>query len=135
MGGAVHHVYFPFNSLISLVTEMTDGRIIEVGLVGNDGMSGLTRLMGEETSPERALVQIADGGTRYELAIMKEEFKRGGDLQTILLHYARALMKQVSRTAACNASHVAEERLSRWLLMCSGPRRFGGTESDSGVSG
>ena len=117
MGGAVDYAYFPFGSLISLVTEMTDGRIIEVGLVGSDGMSGLTALMGEETSPERALVQIADGAARCELAVIKTEFDRGGDLQTVLLRYARALMKQVSRTAACNASHVAEERLSRWLLM------------------
>ena len=54
-GEEVRHVYFPNNSLISLVTEMLDGRIVEVGLVGSDGMSGLTALLGEGTSPERAL--------------------------------------------------------------------------------
>lgn len=98
---------------------MLDGKIVEVGLVGNDGMSGLTALMGEETSPERAIVQIPNGGTRVELGVIKEEFMRGGLLQKLLLAYARKLMHQVSQTAACNASHTAEERLSRWLLMCS----------------
>lgn len=118
MGHQVRHVYFPNNALISLVTQMSDGKIVEVGLVGNDGMSGLTALMGEETSPERAIVQIPNGGTRVELSAIKEEFMRGGQLQKLLLVYARKLMRQVSQTAACNASHTAEERLSRWLLMC-----------------
>jgi CRP-like cAMP-binding protein len=118
MGQQVRHVYFPNNALISLVTEMSDGKIVEVGLVGNDGMSGLTALMGEETSPERAIVQIPNGGTRVELSAIKEEFLRGGQLQKLLLVYARKLMRQVSQTAACNASHTVEERLSRWLLMC-----------------
>ncbi|HEY0430986.1 MAG TPA: Crp/Fnr family transcriptional regulator, partial [Pyrinomonadaceae bacterium] len=53
-----------------------------------------------------------------KFSIIEEEFKRGGELHRLLLAYARQLMKQVSQTAACNASHTAEERLSRWLLMC-----------------
>ncbi len=69
IGEKVRHVYFPNNALISLVTQMTDGKIVEVGLIGNDGMSGLTALMSEGTSPDRAIVQIpngnAGGATRY----------------------------------------------------------------------
>src|SRR5688572_23895165 len=63
IGEPIRHVYFPNNALISLVTLMTDGKIVEVGLIGNDGMSGLTALMSEGTSPDRALVQIPNGGT------------------------------------------------------------------------
>lgn len=118
MDGPVHYVYFPFNALISLVTQMTDGAIIEVGLIGNDGMSGIAALMGKETSPERAMIQIPDGGARAKFSVIKEEFKRGGELHLLLLSYARMLMRQVSQTAACNATHTTEERLSRWLLMC-----------------
>jgi CRP-like cAMP-binding protein len=118
MGGPVTYVYFPFQGLISLVTEMEDGSIVEVGLVGNDGMSGIAALMGEETSPERAIVQLADGGVRAKLSVIKEMFKRGGELQLHLLAYMRLLMKQVAQTAACNAVHTTEERFSRWLLMC-----------------
>jgi len=52
MGGPVKYVYFPSNAMISLVMELADGKIVEVGLIGNDGMSGVAALMGEETSPE-----------------------------------------------------------------------------------
>ena len=118
IGEQVHYVYFPNNALISLVTQMLDGKVVEVGLIGNDGMSGLTALMSEGTSPERAIVQLPNGATRVELSVIKEEFRRGGQLQKSLLAYARKFMRQVSQTAACNASHTTEERLSRWLLMC-----------------
>ena len=97
---------------------MLDGKVVEVGLIGNDGMSGLTALMSEGTSPERAIVQLPNGATRVELSVIKEEFRRGGQLQKSLLAYARKFMRHVSQTAACNASHTTEERLSRWLLMC-----------------
>jgi CRP-like cAMP-binding protein len=118
MDGAITHVYFPNNAMVSLVTEMTDGKVVEVGLVGNDGMTGLSALMGEAISPERAIVQIPNGGWRAPLSAVKHEFMRAGELHRILLAYARQLMRQVSQTAACNASHSTEERLSRWLLMC-----------------
>lgn len=118
IGEQVHYVYFPNNALISLVTQMLDGKVVEVGLIGKDGMSGLTALMSEGTSPERAIVQLPNGATRVELSVIKEEFRRGGQLQKSLLAYARKFMRQVSQTAACNASHTTEERLSRWLLMC-----------------
>ena len=114
----IEHLYFPANAMISLVTQMADGKIVEVGLVGNDGMSGVSSLMGKETSYERALVQIPNGGVRTTVAVIRKEFEKGGALQKILLRYANNLMRQVSQTAACNASHTAEERLSRWLLMC-----------------
>ena len=115
----IKHLYFPFNAMISLVTQMTDGKIVEVGLVGNDGLSGIASLMGRETSYERALVQIPNGGVRANVEAIREEFERGETLQKIVLSYMNGFMRQVSQTAACNASHTAEERLSRWLLMCS----------------
>jgi CRP-like cAMP-binding protein len=116
--GTIDHAYFPSSALISLVTQMEDGKIIEVGLVGNDGMTGMAALMGQKTSPERAIVVIAGNGVRAKISVIKEEFQRGGQLQHILMRYAYKLMRQVSQTAACNAAHTAEERLSRWLLMC-----------------
>jgi CRP-like cAMP-binding protein len=118
MGEPVKYVYFPSNAMISLVRQMMDGKIIEVGLIGNEGMSGIEALMGEETSLQRAIVQIADGGMRAKLTVIKEEFDRGGELQSLLLGYARTLMRQLAQTAACNSSHTVEERLARWLLMC-----------------
>lgn len=118
MGGAVEYVYFPLNALISLVTQMKDGRTIEVGIVGNDGMTGIAALMGEETSPDRAIVQMPDGGMQSKLSVIKEEFNRREEFSDLLLRYTRVYLKQVAQTAACNAAHTVEERLARWLLMC-----------------
>jgi CRP-like cAMP-binding protein len=117
--GPVEYVYFPTGCLISLVTLMQSGATIEVGLVGNEGMSGITALLGEGTSPERAIVQIADGAMRAKFSVIQEEFRRGGALHDLLLRYTRSFVKQVAQTAACNASHTVEERLARWFLMCS----------------
>jgi CRP-like cAMP-binding protein len=118
IGETIKHVYFPSNAMISLVTQMSDGKIVEVGLVGKDGMAGITAVMGGMASGDRAIVQIPDGGIRVKVGVIQEEFKRGEALQRNLLGYANGLMRQVSQTAACNASHTTEERLSRWLLMC-----------------
>lgn len=114
----IDYAYFPFGAMISLVTLMEDGKIVEVGLVGRDGMAGIVALMGQATSPDRAIVQIPDGGVRVRLEVIKEEFEKAESLQRSLLRYSYTLMRQVSQTAACNATHTADERLSRWLLMC-----------------
>jgi CRP-like cAMP-binding protein len=116
--GPIDYMYFPYGALVSLVREMADGKVIEVGMVGKDGMTGLAFLMAEERSAERALVQIPNGGVRAKATVVKEEFDRGGALQKVLLVYANALMRQMAQTAACNTSHTVEERLARWLLMC-----------------
>jgi CRP-like cAMP-binding protein len=118
IGDTIEYLYFPFNAMISLVTQMKDGKIVEVGLIGNDGMSGTSALMGRKVSFERALIQIPNGGVRVKLSVIKKEFDKGGRLQQLLLGYVSDLMRQVSQTAACNASHTTEERLARWLLMC-----------------
>src|SRR5687767_3441949 len=118
IGDTIDYLYFPHNAMISLVTQMEDGKIVEVGLIGNDGISGASALMGREVSFERALVQIPNGGVRVKLSLLKKEFDKGGILQGLLLGYVTDLMRQVSQTAACNATHTTEERLARWLLMC-----------------
>ena len=114
----IDQLYFPFHAMVSLVTEMSDGKIVEVGVVGNDGMLGVCSLMGRPKSYERAIVQIPNGAVRVSAAVIRKEFEKGEALQQTLLRYTTSLMRQVSQTAACNASHTAEERLSRWLLMC-----------------
>jgi CRP-like cAMP-binding protein len=114
----IKYCYFPFDAVVSLVTQMEDGKIIEVGLVGNEGVTGLPFLLGQERSAERAIVQIPNGGVRAKADVVLKEFMRCEGLHDTLLRYLNALLRQVAQTAACNASHTIEERLSRWLLMC-----------------
>jgi CRP-like cAMP-binding protein len=114
----IKYIYFPFQAVVSLVTQMKDGKIVEVGLVGNEGVTGLAFLLGQKKSAERAIVQIPNGGVRAKADVILKEFERGDGLHTTFLRYVNSLLRQVAQTAACNASHTIEERLSRWLLMC-----------------
>lgn len=114
----ISHIYFPENSMISLVSNMANGSTVEVGVVGREGAAGIHALMGAESSQNESMVQIADGAVRIKTEVLRAEFKRGGGLQDLLLRYMHALLIQVSQTAACNRLHSVEERLSRWLLMC-----------------
>ena len=122
----IKYVYFVNRAVISLVTHMEEGTSVEVGLVGNEGMVGLSIVMGDDVSQNHAIVQIADGAMRMETGKLREELKRGGQLKGLLLRYSLVLLKQVSQTAACNRNHNLGERLARWLLLCHD--RVGGDE-------
>ncbi len=117
-GGRVDYVHFPTTSVISLLYIMKDGSIAEVGLTGNDGVVGVALFLGGDTTPNRAIAQIAGGALRMKAKILQEEFARGDLLQHLLLRYTQALITQISQTAACNRLHPVEKRLSRWLLLC-----------------
>ena len=117
-GEGIPHVYFlNQNTLASLLSTMRDGRSIEAGVVGNEGMVGIEAFLRVVTTPHRVLVQVAGGALRLKADALREEFNRGGALQDRLLRYTHALFTQVSQVAACNHLHSVEERLSRWLLM------------------
>ncbi len=114
----ISHIYFPENSMISLVSNMSNGSTVEVGVVGREGAAGIHALLGAESSQNESMVQIADGAVRIKKDVLRAEFKRGGGLHDLLLRYMHALWIQTSQTAACNRLHSVEERLSRWMLMC-----------------
>jgi CRP-like cAMP-binding protein len=113
----IDYVYFPDKMMISLVSQMSDGGSVEVGVVGFEGMAGLPFVLGVERSPHETMVQIHDGAARMPAHLFKEEFKRGGVLQDVLLRYTQSLLLLTAQVAACNRAHAVEERLARWLLM------------------
>jgi CRP-like cAMP-binding protein len=116
-GGAIRHVYFPVDCLISLLTAVDKRRTLEVGMVGNEGMAGMPFILGMGVSGVRALVQGGGNALRMASAPFRIEFARNVALQQALYRYTHALMAQISQTAACNRFHSAEARLARWLLM------------------
>jgi CRP-like cAMP-binding protein len=118
-GKAIRHVYFPINSLVSLLTAVDRRRTLEVGMVGNEGMAGMPFILGVGVSGVRALVQGAGQALRMDAAPFRIEFDRNPNLQQALYRYTYALMAQISQTAACNRFHDTEARLARWLLMTS----------------
>jgi CRP-like cAMP-binding protein len=116
-GGPIEFAYFPSNSMVSLVSTMPGGESIEVGVVGFEGMAGVSSVLGVDISPHQNIVQIPDGASRVRVRALREEFKRGGALQDLLLRYTQGLLLQTSQIAACNRLHTISERLARWLLM------------------
>jgi CRP-like cAMP-binding protein len=115
----IRHVYFPIDSLVSLLTTVDRQRNLEVGMVGNEGMVGMPVALGIGNSAVRALVQGSGSALRMTAARFRAEFKKNLPLQRALFRYTHLLMAQISQTAACNRFHEAEARLARWLLMTS----------------
>ena len=113
----IEHVYFPLKSMVSLVSQMSDGSSIEVGVTGFEGMVGLPILLGVDRSPHECMVQIPDGAMRMTAEAMRSEFKRGGAMQDLMLRYTQSLLLMTSQVAACNRAHTVGERLARWLMM------------------
>ncbi|CAG2126889.1 hypothetical protein LMG31506_00223 [Cupriavidus yeoncheonensis] len=116
-GDQLGYVYFPADSIISLLYVMEDGASAEIAIVGNEGMVGIAIFMGGETTPSRAIVQSAGYGYRLSAAILKQEFVRGGAMQHLLLRYTQALITQMAQTAVCNRHHSIDQQLCRWLLL------------------
>ena len=113
----LHHVYFPVNSIISMLYIMEDGSSAEIALVGNEGMLGISLFMGGETTPSHAVVQSAGHGLRLKAALLKAEFARFGPTMHLLLRYTQALITQMAQTAVCNRHHSIDQQLCRWLLL------------------
>jgi CRP-like cAMP-binding protein len=116
-GGRQAYVYFPTDSIVSLLYVMKDGASAEIAVVGNDGLVGISLFMGGDTTPSRAVVQSAGCAYRLRAKTLKAEFEFGGDLQHLLLRYTQALITQMAQTAVCNRHHSIEQQLCRWLLL------------------
>jgi CRP-like cAMP-binding protein len=110
-------VYFPNSGLLSLVVVTSDGRTVEAGIVGREGIVGLASAVGLSRNPLREVVQIAGDGFKMGIAVLQNAVKSMPQLQISLSRYAVLHGLQVSQTAACNRLHGAAQRLARWLLM------------------
>ncbi|HEX8137361.1 MAG TPA: helix-turn-helix domain-containing protein [Pyrinomonadaceae bacterium] len=115
--GPVERIYFPETALVSLLNILSDGASVEVGVVGREGVVGISPLLEGERAGAQAIVQIPGTAQSIATVALKEEFKRGGQLQTLVLRYMRTLMAQVAQTAVCNCLHNVDQRLARWLLL------------------
>jgi CRP-like cAMP-binding protein len=110
-------VYFPTDSLVSLLYMMSDGASAEISVVGREGIIGVAAFMGGGSSTSRAVVQSAGSAFRLPQQRLEDEFNRHGELQNLLLRYTQSLITQMAQTAVCNRHHTINQQLCRWLLM------------------
>ena len=113
----ITHVYFPQRSVVSLLTAAGDGPGVEVGLVGNDGMVGLSVFLGSSLSTTQAVLQIPDGAWRMEVRAFTRAIVGDTSLRRVLERYTRTVISQVTQGLACNQRHAVGPRCARWLLM------------------
>ncbi|MDZ7827656.1 MAG: helix-turn-helix domain-containing protein [Gammaproteobacteria bacterium] len=116
-GDVMHGVYFPTDSIVSLLNVMEDGSSAEISVVGNEGIVGIALFMGGQSTPSRAIVQSAGHAYKLPGRMLRSEFARNGEFHHLLLRYTQALITQMAQTAACNRHHSIDQQLCRWLLL------------------
>lgn len=117
-GEKIGHAYFPNEGMVSLVVSVHDGRSVEVGITGSEGVVGAPLAFGFESAPMRAIMQITGRGLRIPSPTLEETFHRAPCLKALIERYVMMQQLQVAQLAACNRLHDMEQRLARWLLMC-----------------
>ena len=118
-GDTVRTCFFPNSGMVSLLCVTEQGRSIEAGFAGFEGMIGISVILGKDEMPYDALVQAPTEGFMVEARAVRDLFDRGGVFHDIALRFAYVILKQMSQTCACNHFHTIEARLCRWLtVMC-----------------
>ncbi|MBA6263644.1 MAG: Crp/Fnr family transcriptional regulator [Colwellia sp.] len=116
-GDKLANVYFPVDSIVSLLYVMESGASAEISVVGNEGVVGIALFMGGESTSSRAVVQSAGYAYRLKGKRLTEEFHRHGKLLGVMLRYTQSLITQMSQTAVCNRHHTIDQQLCRFLLL------------------
>ena len=119
-GQRIEYIYFPNCGLVSLVVPTREGKTVEVGVIGNEGVAGTPAAVGLYHSPHRAVVQISGDGFRIQIDRLRTLLPGTPQLLFMVVRYAVLQGIQAAQSAACNRLHGIEQRLARWLLMMQG---------------
>ena len=116
-GDTPQYVYFPIDLIVSLLYVMENGSSAEIAVIGNEGIVGVSLLMGGESTSSRAVVQSAGRAYKLRSITLKREFDLHESMMLMLLRYIQALITQMAQTAVCNRHHSIDQQLCRWLLL------------------
>jgi CRP-like cAMP-binding protein len=117
-GDPVERVYFPYTGLISLVVSLSSGQMIETGIVGRDSLVGTYSALDGKIAINKAIVQMAGVVAVLPVGQLRSLAEASLGFRTTLVRHEQFMLVQAQQSAACNAVHPLEARLSRWLLRC-----------------
>ena len=117
LGDQINYAVFVMSGMISLLAITEDGSTTEISMIGNEGVAGISVLLGVDKAPYRVQVQIPGTGMRISTSLLLEEFSHAGLLHDLTLRYTHSLILQIAQSAACNRFHTIQQRLGRWLLV------------------
>jgi CRP-like cAMP-binding protein len=115
--GPLSHVYFPKKGVCSVVSVTDEGRVVEAATIGNEGMIGISIMLGLDFNPSMAISQVSGEALRMPADAFLRALKPDGPLDRLLRRYIAFSLRYSYQTVACNALHPVEERMCRWLLM------------------
>lgn len=114
----IQHVYFVNRGIVSLVKTMRDGRTVEIGAVGNEGVAGVSALFDVDTSIFETMMQVPGTAWRASVENVRRVMAASKAFHDLVEGYVHVAMAQIAQTAACNRLHSLEERCCRWFLIC-----------------
>ncbi|HEY4408132.1 MAG TPA: Crp/Fnr family transcriptional regulator [Xanthobacteraceae bacterium] len=117
-GGTISRIYFPHDGIVSLVVELASGEMIEAAMIGREGVVGGLAALDTSISVSRAIVQVAGAASTVEVDVVRRLAEQSAAFRATLIKHEQILLAQSQQSAACNATHTLEARLSRWLLRC-----------------
>src|ERR1044072_7312603 len=122
----IKHSYFLNHGLASVIAIGKNGDRLEVGLIGREGMTGLSVVIGNDRSPHATFIQVQGDGSRINSEELRGAIRESRSLHNVLLKFVHAFMILTAHTALSNGTATAAQRLARWLLMAQD--RLGGDE-------
>ncbi|HYJ44101.1 MAG TPA: Crp/Fnr family transcriptional regulator [Xanthobacteraceae bacterium] len=115
-GTPIEYVYFPYSGIISLVVEMSEGDMIETAMTGRDGVWGAIAALDGELSVNKVIVQLEGAAAVMTAADLRAIAKKNDAFRSLLIRHEQFILAQAQQSAACNATHLVEPRMCRWLL-------------------
>jgi CRP-like cAMP-binding protein len=115
--GPMPYVYFPTSGMCSVVGATDEGKVVETATVGNEGMIGVSVVLGLDFTPSTAISQVSGKGLRFATPSFLRALEPGGPLDRLLRRFIAFSLRDAYQSVVCNAQHSVEERMCRWLLL------------------
>ena len=113
----IKYAYFINEGIVSWLATLEDGGTVEAGVIGLEGVAGVSIILGATSTPNEGLIQSALRASRISADDLRQEFRKNEKLNQLMLRFVHSMFTQVAQTAACNRLHTLDQRLARWLLM------------------